>query len=78
LLGGPDAQILNTYRHGDIRHCYPDVSAARETLGWEAKIPFEKGVEDLVKWVTTQGGHAERLDQAFEELRERGLVKDKP
>ena len=78
LLGGPDAQILNTYRHGDIRHCYPDVSAAREVLGWEAQIPFERGAEDLVAWVSTQSGHAEQLDRAFEELKARGLVKDNP
>jgi dTDP-L-rhamnose 4-epimerase len=74
LLGGPDAEILNTYRHGDIRHCYPDVSAARDVLGWEATIGFREGAEDLVKWVATQGGHAEQLDRAFDELRGRGLV----
>jgi dTDP-L-rhamnose 4-epimerase len=77
LLGGPDAEILETYRHGDIRHCYPDISAARAVLGWEPTISFEQGAEDLVEWVATQSGHAERLDQALDELRRRGLVKDR-
>jgi dTDP-L-rhamnose 4-epimerase len=77
LLGGPDAEILNTYRHGDIRHCYPDVSAAREVLGWKAEIDFEQGAADLVKWVATQGSSASSVDRALEELRERGLVDDR-
>jgi dTDP-L-rhamnose 4-epimerase len=77
LLGGPDAEVLHTFRHGDIRHCYPDISAAREVLGWEPTISFAEGAEDLVAWVATQSGHAERLDQAFDELRARGLVKDR-
>jgi dTDP-L-rhamnose 4-epimerase len=76
-LGGPDAQILGNYRHGDIRHCYPDISAARDVLGWEPTLDLEHGVEDLVEWVASQSGHAERLDSAFDELRERGLVRDR-
>ena len=74
-LGGPDAEILNTYRHGDIRHCYPDVTKAKEVLGWEAKLQLEDGVEDLVTWVAAQTGRADRLDSAFEELRRRGLLE---
>jgi dTDP-L-rhamnose 4-epimerase len=76
-LGGPDAQVLNTYRHGDIRHCYPDVGAAERVLGWKATLPLEDGVQDLVEWVTTQETHGERLEVAVDELRERGLVRDK-
>ena len=74
-LGGPDAEILNTYRHGDIRHCYPDVSRAKEVLGWEAKLQLEEGIEDLVTWVAAQSGREDRLDSAFEELRQRGLLQ---
>lgn len=76
-LGGPDAEILGNYRHGDIRHCFPDVGAAKEILDWEATLELEDGVVDLVEWVASQTGHAERLDAAFDELRERGLVTDR-
>jgi dTDP-L-rhamnose 4-epimerase len=75
LLGGPGPAILNTYRHGDIRHCYPDISAAQRILGWKPKLGFEDGAEDLVEWVSGQQGHAQKLDEAFEELRNRGLVQ---
>lgn len=76
-LGGPAAEVIGTYRHGDIRHCYPDVSAAKEVLGWEAKLSLEQGVVDLVDWVKSQSSQVEALDAAFEELREKGLVKDR-
>ncbi len=74
-LGGPEPEIQNTFRHGDIRHCYPDITAARNVLGWEPKITLEEGLEDLVEWVASQSGHAEGVDRALDELRQRGLVK---
>jgi dTDP-L-rhamnose 4-epimerase len=76
-LGGPEAEVLGTYRHGDIRHCSPDVSAAKEVLGWEAKLTLEDGVVDLVEWVKEQSSQVEALDAAFAELKEKGLVKDR-
>lgn len=75
-LGGPDPEVPNTFRKGDIRHCFPDVSAAREVLGWEPKIQLDEGVDDLVEWVASQVGHAERLDSHVEELRAKGLLKE--
>ena len=28
-------QITGKYRAGDIRHCFADISLARQVLGWE-------------------------------------------
>jgi dTDP-L-rhamnose 4-epimerase len=75
-LGGPEAEILGTYRKGDIRHCYPDISAARGVLGWEPKIELKDGIDDLVEWVASQVGHAEKLDSHVAELRAKGLIKE--
>ena len=75
-LGGPDAEILGTYRKGDIRHCYPDISAAREVLGWEPAIQLQDGVDDLVEWVSGQVDQAQGLDAHVAELREKGLIRD--
>lgn len=75
-LGGPDAEVLNTYRKADIRHCFPDVSKAKEVLGWEAKIQLDEGVEQLVEWVSSQVGGESKLDSHVEELRKRGLIKE--
>ena len=75
-MGGPEAEILGTYRHGDIRHCFPDISLAKRVLKWEPKLELADGVEDLVGWVASQTSPENRLDSAFEELRRRGLLKD--
>ena len=76
-LGGPEAEILGTYRHGDIRHCYPDISRAKRVLGWEPKVQLPEGVEDLVGWLASQAGPENMLESAFDELRRRGLLKDR-
>ena len=76
-LGGPEAEILGTYRHGDIRHCYPDISRAKRVLDWEPKMQLPEGVEDLVGWLASQAGPENMLESAFDELRRRGLLKDR-
>jgi dTDP-L-rhamnose 4-epimerase len=73
-LGGPDPEFPQTYRKGDIRHCFPDISRAKEALDWEPKHQLEDGVEDLVEWVASQVSHAEKLDAHVEELRKKGLL----
>ena len=76
-LGGPDPEIVGTYRKGDIRHCYPEVSAAKDVLNWEAKLQLEDGVDDLVEWVSSQVSHAAKLEDHVEELRKKGLLGKK-
>ena len=75
-MGGPDAEILGTYRHGDIRHCFPDISLAQRVLDWQPKVQLAEGVEELVGWVASQTSAEDMVDSAFEELRRRGLLKD--
>ena len=74
-LGGPEPEILGTFRQGDIRHCYPDVSAARDVLKWEPKMQLADGIDGLVEWVASQVAPAERMDEAVEELRAKGLLR---
>jgi len=76
-LGGPDPQILGSFREGDIRHCFADVSAIQEQLGWKAEVPLETGIEDLVSWVKTQTGDATGADGALNELLKHNLVRSK-
>jgi dTDP-L-rhamnose 4-epimerase len=67
-------QIENRYREGDIRHCYADVSRLRRVLGWQARVPFEEGIGELVEWVRTQTAQDAVL-AAKSELERRGLTK---
>ena len=75
-LGRPEDDVIvrNQYRAGDIRHCYADVSRAREVLGFQAGITFEDGVAELCDWVEAQSA-VDRVDQATDELQRRGLTR---
>lgn len=41
--------IVNSYRKGDIRHCYADVSKL-SSLGFKASTGLEQGMHDLIEW----------------------------
>jgi dTDP-L-rhamnose 4-epimerase len=74
-LGGPEPEITNTYRAGDIRHCVADTSLARQALGWEPAISLQDGIVDLVEAVRSETQVRSDLPRAVEELRSRGLLK---
>ena len=62
------------YRQGDIRHCFADVTRARELLGWQAQTRLEDGVHELAAWA--RGEPAEdNTDEANTELRELGIIR---
>ncbi|HID61255.1 MAG TPA: NAD-dependent epimerase/dehydratase family protein [Anaerolineae bacterium] len=65
--------IVSQFRQGDVRHCYADTRLARDVLGFEAQIPIEEGIGDLVNWVRLQSAQ-DRVDQAIQELTQRGLT----
>jgi dTDP-L-rhamnose 4-epimerase len=67
-----EPEVPGSYRAGDIRHCFADVSLARELLGFEAEVALEDGLAELASWLETQET-ADRFDQAAAELAERGL-----
>jgi dTDP-L-rhamnose 4-epimerase len=67
-------QVEHRYREGDIRHCYGDVSRIRRLLGWEPRIRFEAGIDDLVTWVKSQAAE-DGVPRARQELERRGLTK---
>ena len=61
------------FRAGDIRHCFADVTRAREALGFEAEVPFEQGLAELAEWLEGQAA-TDRFDEAAAELDRRGLT----
>lgn len=66
-------QILGRYRAGDIRHCIGDPTLARDRLGFDARISFEDGIDELLEW--SDGAEAtDRVDLAVDELQKKGLV----
>ncbi len=74
LLGGPEPQVLNTYRAGDVRHCTADITRAGTTLDWEPRVEFRDGITELVAWQREQPREPGKVEQALGELRSRGLA----
>jgi dTDP-L-rhamnose 4-epimerase len=74
-LGRSDLQpqITGKYRVGDIRHCFADITLARNVLGWEPSVGLEEGLADLTSWLEGQTA-VDRVVEAREELAVRGLV----
>ena len=66
-------EVTGRYRVGDIRHCFADISFARERIGYEPKVELEDGIARLVEWLGGQVA-VDRVDQARAELAARGLT----
>ena len=63
------------YRTGDVRHCYGDITKARNLLNFKPSISLEKGLHDLVDWSQINKGQAHDLfKKAYNELKSRGLT----
>ncbi len=67
----------NQYRVGDIRHCVADISKIKNQLGYDPKIDFEDGIDDLINWIkNNELNYSDNEEQkAFTELKKKGLLK---
>jgi dTDP-L-rhamnose 4-epimerase len=66
--------LTGKYRVGDIRHCFADVTRARECLGYEPQVTLEQGIAELATWLEGQVAD-DRVDSAAAELQARGLTR---
>jgi dTDP-L-rhamnose 4-epimerase len=69
-----EPEVVNKYRAGDIRHCFSDISLARETLGFAPKVTFADGMRELLGWVATQQA-TDSVDAAAGQLEAAGLTR---
>jgi dTDP-L-rhamnose 4-epimerase len=65
--------ITAKYRQGDIRHCYSDISKARQVLQYSPSIDITEGLTELAQWLSTQIA-SDKVDAASKELEQRGLA----
>jgi dTDP-L-rhamnose 4-epimerase len=70
---GIEPTVTGTYRVGDIRHCFADISLAREALGFEPRVGLGEGIEVLAGWLEGQVA-TDRFEDAAHELARRGLT----
>lgn len=65
--------VTGKYRTGDIRHCFADVTRARETLGFQPQVELGEGLRELTAWLVNQPAE-DRVEEASEQLTSRGLA----
>ena len=67
-------EVAGKCRAGDVRHCFADVSLAREVLGYEPQVTLEDGMAELAAWLEGQAAE-DRIEDAAAELAARGLTR---
>jgi len=68
-----EPELRQEYRAGDIRHCFGDISLARQELGYEPRVAFDDGMSELAGWLAGQEAE-DRVEEATAALVERGLA----
>jgi dTDP-L-rhamnose 4-epimerase len=72
------AEVTGKYRVGDIRHCFADISLARDQLGYEPRVSFQDGIRELAEFLKAQASRGsvarDRVQEARRELETRGLT----
>jgi dTDP-L-rhamnose 4-epimerase len=66
-------EITGKYRVGDIRHCFADITLAREVLGYKPQVTLEEGLVNLAAWLEKQTVRSQVPDVRAE-LAVRGLM----
>lgn len=66
--------VTGQYRVGDIRHCYADMTRARDYLGIVPQVTLAAGLARFCAWAEGEPVFADRSAQALAELRERNLA----
>jgi dTDP-L-rhamnose 4-epimerase len=67
-------ELTGQARAGDIRHCFADISLARDLLGFEPSVELEDGMQELAEWLATQTAN-DQVGVANAELAARGLAR---
>jgi dTDP-L-rhamnose 4-epimerase len=80
LLGSAvEPEVTQTGRKFDIRHNTADITRAAATLGFAPRVSLETGFSELIDWArSSPDGAVDFFDRALDELREKGLLVQKP
>jgi dTDP-L-rhamnose 4-epimerase len=66
-------EVTGSYRVGDIRHCYADITAAERLLGYRPYVGLDEGLTELAAWLEQEPA-VDRVSEARAELTARGLT----
>ena len=65
--------ITGKYRAGDIRHCYADISRARDLMGYQPTVTHEQGFAELAEWLREQEAE-DKAETMLQQLTTYGLT----
>jgi dTDP-L-rhamnose 4-epimerase len=68
-----EPEITGECRVGDVRHCFPDIGAARSVLGYDPRTQLDAGLAELVSWLKGRVA-VDRVGEARAALAARGLT----
>ena len=67
--------MSGSYRLGDIRHNYADLSYINKTLGFSPRVNFEEGIKRFTEWVDQQEVVEDKYEVSINEMKSKGLYK---
>lgn len=74
LLGSSsELKVSGDFRAGDIRHCYADLTRARELIGFAPSMGLERGLTEFCAWTLQQPTFVDQSAKAHSELQRFGL-----
>jgi len=68
-----EPELTGTYRVGDIRHCFADITKATACLGYRPSVSLDDGLAELATWLEGQTP-VDHVEAAAAELATRGLT----
>jgi dTDP-L-rhamnose 4-epimerase len=67
--------VSGSFRLGDIRHNYADMSKIAKFLDFTPQVFFEEGISKFSTWVLQQEIQEDKLGESLEEMKKKGLLK---
>jgi dTDP-L-rhamnose 4-epimerase len=67
--------VSGSYRLGDIRHNYADLSKLKSRLRFSPKWAFDRGISEFVAWVRNQRIQSDKYEESISEMACRGIYK---
>ncbi|MDR3725100.1 MAG: NAD-dependent epimerase/dehydratase family protein [Terracidiphilus sp.] len=67
--------VSGSYRLGDIRHNYADLTKIKSKLNFSPKWTFDRGISEFVAWVKNQRIPSDKYEESISEMVCRGIYK---
>jgi dTDP-L-rhamnose 4-epimerase len=70
---GSELSIVGSFRQGDVRHNFADLSKIRDAIGFAPQFSFREGLVRFLAWAAAQDRLPINYESSLREMRERGL-----